>query len=278
MRFLFAVLLWLLTTAALALTVTATWAQSRIVNENGYVALTAPAAADPTVQRAIAEELTTQIVSLGKKQGARVNESQVAELTSAYTGGPQFRDDFASVNRMAHQWLFTNSSSAHRDSQGGWEVDLAPMIKSLVPQGLSIKAPETLEVSLTEDNLGGLTPGRLVPVARFGQLAVWVLVGLTLVLAGLNQLAVRSRAKGLAGLGISALLVGAAGWAGLEIGRRYLDRPLNRVTENLRVVADGLITQAVSNAHHWLSLTMGVGVLVIVVGVVSGVLGGLLRR
>lgn len=278
MRFLFAVLLWLLTTAALAVTVAAAWAQSRIVDENGYVALTSPAAADANVQHAIAEELTTQIVSLGKKQGSRVNEPQVADLTAAYTSGPQFRADFASVNRMAHQWLFTNSSSVHRDSQGSWQIDLAPMIKSLVPQGLSIKAPETLEVSVTDDNLGGLTPGRLVPVARFGQLAVWISLGLTLILAGLTQLAVRSRAKGLAGLGISALLVGAAGWAGLEIGRRYLDRPLNRVADNLRDVADGLVTQAVSNAHHWLSLTMAAGCLVIVVGVVSGVLSGLLRR
>ncbi|MUM16866.1 MULTISPECIES: hypothetical protein [unclassified Mycobacteroides] len=278
MRFLFAVLLWLLTTAVLAITVTATWAQSRIVDENGYVALAAPAAADPNVQRAIAEELTAQIVSLGKKQGSRVNETQVAELTAGYTRGPQFRADFASVNRMAHQWLFTNSNSAHRDSQGSWQIDLAPMIKSLVPQGLSIKAPETLEVSITDDNLGGLTPGRLVPVSRFGQLAVWISVGLTLVLAGLTQLSVRSRAKGLAGLGISVLLVGAAGWAGLEIGRRYLERPLNRVTGNLRDLADGLVTQAVSNAHHWLSLTMAAGGLVILIGVVSGVLGGLLRR
>ncbi|OHU25405.1 hypothetical protein [Mycobacteroides chelonae] len=278
MRFLFAVLLWLLTTAALALTVTAAWTQSRIVDENGYVALTAPAADDPRVQRAIAGELTTQIVSLGKKQGSRVNETQVAELTATYAGGPQFRADFASVNRMAHQWLFTNSNSAQRDSQGSWQIDVAPMIKSLVPQGLSIKAPETLKVSVTDDSLAGLTPGRLVPVARFGQLAVWISFGLTLVLAGLTQLAVRSRAKGLVGLGISALLVGTAGWAGLEIGRRYLDRPLNRVNDNLRDVADSLVTQAIGNAHHWLSLTMAAGGLVIVVGVVSGLVGGLLRR
>lgn len=278
MRFLFAVLLWLLTTAVLALTVTAAWTQSRIVDENGYVALTAPAADDPRVQRAIAGELTTQIVSLGKKQGSRVNETQVAELTATYAGGPQFRADFASVNRMAHQWLFTNSNSAQRDSQGSWQIDVAPMIKSLVPQGLSIKAPETLKVSVTDDSLAGLTPGRLVPVSRFGQLAVWISFGLTLVLAGLTQLAVRSRAKGLVGLGISALLVGTAGWAGLEIGRRYLDRPLNRVNDNLRDVADSLVTQAVGNAHHWLSLTMAAGGLVIVVGVVSGLVGGLLRR
>lgn len=110
MRFLFAVLLWLLTTAALAVTIAAAWAQSRLVDENGYAALTAPAAADLRVQHAIAGELTTQIVSLSKKQGSRVDESQVAELVASYTSGPQFEADFGSVNRMAHQWLFTNSS------------------------------------------------------------------------------------------------------------------------------------------------------------------------
>ncbi|SKX36896.1 Uncharacterised protein [Mycobacteroides abscessus subsp. massiliense] len=72
--------------------------------------------------------------------------------------------------------------------------------------------------------------------------------------------------------------MGTAGWAGLEIGRRYLDRPLSRVNDNLRDVADSLVTQAIGNAHHWLSLTMAAGGLVIVVGVVSGLVGGLLRR
>jgi hypothetical protein len=277
-RFVFAVLLWVLTTAAFAVTVTAAWAQARVVDENGYVALAAPAASDAQVRQAIAGELTTQIVTLAENQGNWVSESTVAEMATAYTDSPKFRADFDSVNRMAHQWLFTDSAQAQRDSAGRWQIDLAPMIKSLVPQGISIKTPESVKVAITDETLGGLTPGRLAPIARFGQVAVWIGVGLTLILAGLTQLAVKSRSKGLAALGVSGLLVGAAGWAGLEIGQQHLHGPLTRVTGDLRVVTDQLLNQAVGNAHHWLSLTMAAGGLLIAVGVVSAVLGGLLRR
>lgn len=277
MRFLFAVLLWLLSTAALAITVTAAWAQVKVVDENGYVALVAPAADDPNVQRAIADELTTQIVSIAKQQGRRVTESSVADIVGPYTSGPQFRTDFESVNRTAHQWLFTNSGSAQRDSQGRWQLELAPMIKNIVPQGISIKAPDSVKVSLSDESFRGLTPGRLTPVSRFGAIAVWVAAGVTFILVGLTQLAVRNRSKGVAALGVSALIVGAAGWAGLEIGRARLDKPLGRLTTNVHQVADGLLNAAVGSAHTWLSLTMVAGGALILVGVAAAALGVLLR-
>ena len=48
------------------------------------------------------------------------------------------------------------------------------------------------------------------------------------VFALLTLATARSRGKALAALGVSALLVGAAGWAGFEVGRRYIDDALNR--------------------------------------------------
>lgn len=278
MRFIFAALLWVLTTVALAGTVTAAWTQNRVINEDGYAKLVAPAADDPVVQRAVADELTAQIVALGKKQGTRVDQSRVADMTTEYTHTAKFRDDFVTVAREAHRWLFTYSTIAQRDSQGRWQIDLAPMARTLVPPGMGLKVPDTLQASITDEALGPLAPGRLASLTRFGPIAVWVGVGLTLLLAGMMQLAVRRTTKGIVALGISTLLVGATGWAALEVGLSHAKRPLARLTEEAREVADAVLHQAVGNAHQWLSVTMIAGVLVIIAGIAAGALGSLLRR
>ena len=61
MRFLATLLLWLLTTAALAVALPAVWAQVNVVDRDGYSKLAASAAKDPALQSAVAAELTTQL-------------------------------------------------------------------------------------------------------------------------------------------------------------------------------------------------------------------------
>ena len=56
MRFIAALLFWLVTTAALAAAIPAAWAQKNVVSEDGYAALAATAAKDPTLQRAMASD------------------------------------------------------------------------------------------------------------------------------------------------------------------------------------------------------------------------------
>jgi hypothetical protein len=91
----------------------------------------------------------------------------------------------------------------------------------------------------------------------------------------LTLVAARSRGKALASLGVSALLVGAAGWAGLEIGRRYIDDALNRTTGNVRTIAGVMVTHAEGSLHQWLNLTLAAGGALVVFGVVVAMIGGL---
>ena len=91
-----------------------------------------------------------------------------------------------------------------------------------------IKAPQTLKIPLTENVSESLRPGQLRDVAKWGP---WVSVGAA-VLAGVFALltlaAARRRGKALVALGVSGLVVGAAGWAAIEVGRRYVDRGARR--------------------------------------------------
>jgi hypothetical protein len=87
----------------------------------------------------------------------------------------------------------------------------------------------------------------------------------------------RARGKALAALGVSALLVGAAGWAGLEVVRRYINDALNQTTGDIRQIADVMVNHAEDSLHHWLNLTLAAGGALVVLGVIAAMLGGLRR-
>jgi drug/metabolite transporter (DMT)-like permease len=85
----------------------------------------------------------------------------------------------------------------------------------------------------------------------------------------------RSRGRALAGLGISALLVGAAGWAAIELARRRINDALNHTTGDIRRIADVMVGEVESSLHEWLDLTLAAGGVLVVLGVLAAVLGTL---
>lgn len=273
MRFVATVFLWLVTTLALAVAVPTMWAQRNVVDEAGYSRLATAAAKEPALQQAMADMLTSEVTSR-----YNVNPDLVRGVAAPYTASSAFPGQFASANQIAHRWMFTDAAS--QDSHGRWVVDIAPMLADTsFKQTLAtfnVKVPDTLTVSVTASE--GLRPGQLRPLSTWGP---WVSVGaaiLTGVCALLMLAAARSRGKALAALGVSALLVGAAGWAGLEVARRHLNDVLNRANGDVRDVADALINHGVGSLHRWLNLTLAAGAVLVVLGVVLSMLGGLRRK
>ncbi|AKS30654.1 hypothetical protein [Mycolicibacterium goodii] len=279
MRFLMTLFLWLLTTVLLAAAVPSVWAQKNVIDAAGYSAFAETAAEDPQLQQAVAGELTTQVTTLVRDNGGTVNADMVRGVANGYTAGEDFPGQFARANEIAHTWLFTDS--VRRDDGGSWVIDLAPMLAdSSFQQTLSnfdVEVPQTLTVPIAAEPPSGLEPGRLRPLATWGP---WVSVGAA-VLAGVFALltlaAARSRGKTLAALGISALLVGAAGWAGLEVARRYINDALNHTSGDLRQIADAMVGHGIDSLHRWLNLTLAAGGGLVVLGVVAALLGGLRR-
>jgi hypothetical protein len=278
-RFVLTALIWLVTTIALAVALPAAWAQQNVVDSDGYAAFSQRAASDPALQQAVAGELTTQLVTLAANSGYGVQTDLFGTAAAAYTRSSAFPGQFATANRFAHRWMFTDSVSSDLDPQGRWVIDLGPMLadSSLQStlQAFGIKAPSSLPVPLTENAPAALRPGRLQPAATWGP---WVSVGATVlagVLALLTIAVARRRGKAVAALGVSALLVGAAGWAGLEIGRRYVGNALGDTSGDVRQIADSLVGHAISSMHHWLNVTLAVGAGLVVLGVVFALLGGI---
>ena len=280
MRFVAALLFWLLTTAALAATIPAAWAQKNVVDESGYASLAQQAARDPRLQSAMASELTDQLVTVASDSGDDVSTSLLSGAATSYTRNSAFPGQFATANRIAHRWMFTDTV-AQSDESGRWEVDLSPMLSDSsfqqTLQDFGIAPPSTLSVPLTENAPDSLRPGQLRQLATWGP---WASIGacvLTGIFALLTLATARSRGKALAALGVSALVVGAAGWAGLEVGRRYVDDALNRTTGDIRLVADVMVNQAEVSAHQWLNLTLVAGGVLVVFGIIVSMLGGLRR-
>jgi hypothetical protein len=202
--------------------------------------------------------------------------AQVHEIAVAFTAGPSFPPLFADANREAHRYLFSEASSTN-----SWVIDLAPMLKDSafapVLSSRNVKVPATLTVPLTVSLPGqSVQQGELRPLAAWGP---WVSLG-TVALSGfcglLTLAAARRRGRALTGLGVSALLVGAAGWAGIEIGGRYLNDALNGTTGDIRQIADVMVGHAEAGLHFWLNVTLIAGVALAGFGVLVAILGGVL--
>ena len=281
MRLVATMLLWLVTTVALAIAVPTAWAQKNVVDENGYSALAASAAKDPPLQKAMADELGTQLKKLVDGTGYDVSTDLLQGAAATYTASSVFPGQFAQANRIVHRWMFTDSVQ-QTDESGRWQIDLSPMLSdSSFRQTLEqfgIEAPSKLEVPLTENVSDSVRPGQLRQLSTWGP---WVSVGATIltgVVALLTLAAARSRGKALAALGVSALLVGAAGWAGLEVARRYINTALDHTEGDIRQVAGAMVSHAEGSLHQWLNLTLAAGGVLVVFGVIVSLLGGLRRR
>ncbi|MUL81784.1 MULTISPECIES: hypothetical protein [unclassified Mycolicibacterium] len=280
MRFVMTLFLWVLATILLAAAVPSAWVQKNIIDQHGYSAFAEAAATDPQLQQAVASELTTQVQSLASQGGSQVDPRRIRAVAGAYTAGPAFPGQFALANQIAHTWMFTDQLS--RNENGSWVIDLAPMLSDAsfreTLSGFGVQVPQTLTVPIASSAPQGLRPGILRPLAVWGP---WVSVGVT-VLAGIFALltlaAARARGKALAALGISALLVGAAGWAGLEAGRTYINEALNHTSGDIRTIADAMVRHAIDSLHQWLNLALAAGGALVVFGIIVALLGGLRRR
>lgn len=275
MRFLTAALFWLLTTVTLAVTLPTAWAQCNLVDADGYARLAQRAAAQPALQDAVAAELSSQAVRLIRAQGFPINPAPVRGAAAEYTAGRSFPAQFVKLNRDGHDWLLSG------DDTGPWEIDVVPMLRDKAFAQLlddyNVALPASMTVPLTPTSTEVTRPGGLHRFAVWGPSLSLVLVALTGLCAALTIAAARHRGRAVASLGVSGLLVGAAGWSGLEVARRYLNQVLNQATGDIRRIADAVADVAEASLHQWLNLTLGAGAVMVLVGVGVALLGALRR-
>ncbi len=271
------VLMWLITTALLAVALPAAWVQFHLVDRAGYAALAQRAAADPQLQSAMATELTAQVGRLSVTADSAV----VGPIARLYTASSSFPAQFGQANAFAHRWLFTDTVGSGRDEQGRWVIDFAPMLSDTAfaqtLRDYNVSVPSSVPIPLTDNASTTVRPGALREVGMWWP---WATIGAAVLAAAsamLMLLAAPSRGKALAALGVAALLVGGTGWAAIELGQRYLNRALNGTSGAMRIVADAMVATARDSMHQWLNVTLIAGGGLVLVGVIVSLLAGLTR-
>jgi len=273
-------LMWLITTVLLAAALPAMWVQTNLVDRAGYASLAQRAAGDPQLQSAIATELTAQVGRLSPA----ADSTLVSAIAKTYTASSSFPPQFAQANAFAHRWLFTDSVvGSGVDQQGRWVIDFAPMLSDAAfaqtLRDYSITVPTAWPIPFTDTAPAALRPGSLRSYGMWMPWVGWGLAALTAAAALLTLYVAARRGKTLAALGVSALLVGAAGWGAIEFGRRYTRAALDDNTSgNLRRVADGMVSTAQNSMHQWLNLTLVIGGGLVIVGVIVSLLASLSKH
>lgn len=270
MRFAAVTLCWLLATAALAAAIPAVWMQRNVVDADGYARLAYRAAATPALQSGVADQLTVQAMRLFREHRFEMAPAAVQAVAADYTTGPSFPAQFAEANRNLHDWLLSG------DDTDTWLVNVAPMLRDQAFAPLfsdyNVSVPATLAVPVTMPRADAVRPR--------ADWVRWLAIGSALVAVGCAFLLVvvaRRRGRAVAGLGVSALLVGAAGWAGIEVGRGRADAALNRATVDFRQIAGALLDSAEASLHHWLDGVLAGGAVLVGLGVVVAAVGTLFR-
>ncbi|MDT5095076.1 MAG: hypothetical protein QOH60_4439 [Mycobacterium sp.] len=279
MRSASAVSLWLTATFALLVAIPLNWVQHTLINVDGYTSMARVAGHQSGVQKATAALLTEQVSAAARQNGFSGGDNAIQQAATTYTASSVFPDNFADVNRIAHEWLFTNKA---RQTDRGWEIDLGPMLADtsfktqLASQGVTL--PPTVTVPVTGDTANKFAPGQLSTLATWGP---WGAIGSALVVgvaAVLMLVVAKSRGIALAALGVSALLAGGVGWVALSLGRGRVDSALSKTNGNVQTIANSLLVQAEDSLQQWMTYALIAGGVLVVVGVLVAVLGKSMRR
>ena len=194
-----------------AVAVPAMWVDQNIVQEEGFVALTAPLGKDPAFQQRLA---TAAVDGLAASAGIPEAFTELARpvLDSAaqsLTGLPGYPDAWAETLRKSHRLTFADPSTLPPEADGtsSLTLDVAPLVGLVAKQvtaatTLPLEAPGQVLIHIGQSNQRQLIE-RVTVYAPMGY-AVAVGAGIAFVLA---FVAARRRWTVLVGMGVGALVL-----------------------------------------------------------------------
>jgi hypothetical protein len=197
-----------------AVAVPAMWADRNIVQEDGFVALTAPLGKDPAFQQRLATAAVDSVAS-----GANIPDFLTAlarpvldNAAQSLTGLPGYSDAWAETLRKSHRLTFADPSTLPPEADGtsSLTLDVAPLVGLVAKQvsaatTLPLEAPGQVLIQIGQSDQRQLIE-RVTVYAPMGY-AVAVGAGIAFVLA---FVAARRRWTVLVGMGAGALVLAGA--------------------------------------------------------------------
>ena len=267
------------------------YVHATLMDEDGYVAATARAAAEPAVRAAVADRLSKQIAGALEDAGSSTGpEDEVDEITGAITealpiadmtrqsveealASSEFAGMWAAANRALHPLLLNVLDHAADGEAGPVPIDLSAVTAVVTAQlgGAGVLLPDPLPAELTSGHVPLMDSTLL---RRLGTLIVTIdrlrvplaLLAVVALAAGILVAGDRLRAGVLAGAGIAGAMAGVQ--LALALGRSsYADTTdaahlphaasvavFDAVTRDVRLWAWGLLAIGVAAAAACLLL------------------------
>jgi len=264
-------LLTLIAMVACVLAVPTMWISERLVDQDGFVSVVSPMSTDEHVKDFLADRITEQAVARADQLNTDVLnapiEALVRPVAQRYTDSPGFQEDFVSLVRQQHSWLFDEPAPG-TDTQV-MRVDITPMVNRVISQVIPGAQPLAgpIEVELVNRE-NGLEAGQYHRVGQQITTLGWSSTIVAAVAALLALLVARRRGTVLAWLGIGLMLSCAAAWAaGTYLADQARDR-VSTAAETTRDVAELFIDRCADDLTQFALIVGGVGLGVVVLGIV----------
>lgn len=269
MRSVSSVVAGIIATLAAIVTIPILWVSVHVADEDGFVELSSQLASDSELQGALAAYIADDFVQRGTLP-ERLQSLATRALTSAAqatTNQPGFTEAWEQTQRGLH-------ASAFDESSGPIVVNVTPLA-NFVADRVSDQVPVSLRV---ESDL----PVQLGSAADREQLR-WVdesrtlgLVGLAIILLAslVCILAARSRALGLAGIGLGALVASGVLWLGSTVVAPRTADESPSASEFARSLQKLLIDRGAESLMGWVEPVVMFGLAAVLLGLAGHVIGG----
>lgn len=195
-----------------AVAVPAMWVDRNVVQEDGFVAFTAPLGKDPVFQQRLA---SAAVGSLGAERIPEVLRGLVAPIlesaAQSLTSMPGYPDAWTETLRRSHRLNFADPQlPAEADGGTTLTLDLAPLVTLVAKQvgdatTLPLEAPEKLLITIGQPEHRQI----LDRVSAFAPMGYAAAVG-ALIAFALAFAAARRRWTVIAGIGVGALVLAGA--------------------------------------------------------------------
>ncbi|WP_224047163.1 hypothetical protein [Arthrobacter sp. NicSoilB4] len=257
-----------------AAAVPAMWVDRNIVQEDGFVAFTAPLGKDPAFQERLAA------ASVGSLAADRIPAALTGLVTpilesaaQSLTSMPGYPDAWTETLRKSHRLNFPGPGAVPAEGATALTLDLAPLVGLVAKQvadatTLPLEAPDQLLITMGQPEHRQV----LDRVAAFAPMGYAVAAG-ALIAFALAFVAARRRWAVLAGIGLGTLLLAGAWTLAADAAGRAVTATSsgNEVAE---IFKSEFVVAAGSSFGQWVLAAAIVGGVLLAAGLVLRVVGG----
>ncbi len=264
--------------AMAAVAVPAMWVERNIVQEDGFVALTAPLGKDPAFQRRLAAAAVNGIDFGGQQLPAALSELVkpiLADAAQSLTSTPGYSEAWAETLRRSHRLSFADPGTLPPEEDGttSLTLDVAPLVGLVVKRvaeasPVPLTAPEQVRINIGQANQRQL----IERIAAYAPMGAAVAVGSAIAFI-LAFVAARRKWTVLAGTGLGALALaglwklGSAMAAGMVQGS-------GGGTEVAEIFKREFVAASTAAFGQWIMAALLAGAVLVVSGLSVRVLGG----